>query len=107
MVKEMRQLSPVLLFNIKSFLAVSPLHLKISIHILLTVLYTFPMVLTKRICLKKSRASLVGNHFLYSHGLNPLNPKSDQHIISPYSNTGESFIRIMRKQKHDRQLKRF
>ena len=52
MVKGMRQLSPVLLFNIKSFLAVSPLHLKISMHILLTVLYTFPMVLTKRICLK-------------------------------------------------------
>ena len=52
MVKGMRQLSPLLLFNIKSFLAVSPLHLKISIHILLTVLYTFPMVPTKRICLK-------------------------------------------------------
>ena len=52
MVKGMRQLSPVLLSNTKSFLTVSPLHLKISMHILLTVLYTFPMVLTKRICLK-------------------------------------------------------
>ena len=28
--------------------------------------------------------------------LNPLNPKSDQHVISPYSNTAESFTRIMR-----------
>ena len=28
--------------------------------------------------------------------LNLLNPKSDQHVISPYSNTAESFIKIMR-----------
>ena len=27
---------------------------------------------------------------------NPLNPKSDQHLISPYSNTAESFNKIMR-----------
>ena len=28
---------------------------------------------------------------------NPLSPlKSDQHVISPYSNTAESFIEIMR-----------
>ena len=26
----------------------------------------------------------------------PLNPKSDQHLISPYSNTAELFIKIMR-----------
>ena len=26
----------------------------------------------------------------------PLNPKSDQLLISPYSNTAESFIKIMR-----------
>ena len=26
----------------------------------------------------------------------PLNPKSDQHLISPYGNTAESFIKIMR-----------
>ena len=29
-----------------------PLHPKISMHILHTVLYTFPLVLTRRICLK-------------------------------------------------------
>ena len=28
--------------------------------------------------------------------LSPLNPKSDQHLISPYSNTAESFTKIMR-----------
>ena len=28
--------------------------------------------------------------------INPLNPKSDQHVISPYSNTAESFIKIMK-----------
>ena len=27
---------------------------------------------------------------------NPLNPKCDQHLISPYSNTAESFIKVMR-----------
>ena len=31
--------------------------------------------------------------------LNPLNPKSDQHVISPYSNTAESFIKIMRRKE--------
>ena len=35
-------------------------------HILRTVLYTFCKVWTKRIC----RASLVGDHFLYSPDLN-------------------------------------
>ena len=28
--------------------------------------------------------------------INPLNPKSDKHLISPYSNTAESFIKVMR-----------
>ena len=28
--------------------------------------------------------------------VNPLNPKRDQNLISPYSNTAESFIKIMR-----------
>ena len=28
--------------------------------------------------------------------INPLNTKSDQHLISPYSNTAESFIKLMR-----------
>ena len=37
-------------------------------HILHTVLYTFPKVLIRRVF--QSRASLVGNHFLYSHDLN-------------------------------------
>ena len=27
---------------------------------------------------------------------NPLNPASDQYLISPYNNTAESFIKIMR-----------
>ena len=84
MVKGMRQLSPVLLFNIKSFLAVSPLHLKISMHILLNCSLHISYGSDKENLLKKSRASLVGDNFLYSHGLNPLNPKSDQHLISPY-----------------------
>ena len=30
---------------------VNPLHPNISIHILYTLLYTFPLVLTRRICL--------------------------------------------------------
>ena len=46
----------------------NPEHLKLSMHIFHTVLYTFPMVLTRRICLKNK--SLVGDHFLYSHDLN-------------------------------------
>ena len=37
-------------------------------HILHTVLYAFPEVLTRRIYLQ-SRASLVGDHFLYFRGL--------------------------------------
>lgn len=28
--------------------------------------------------------------------INPLNPKSDQHLISPYNVTAESFIKIVR-----------
>ena len=40
----------------------------ISMHILHTVLYTFPTVLSKRIELR-SRASLIGDRFLYSCGL--------------------------------------
>ena len=29
-------------------------------------------------------------------GINPLNPKSDQHLISPYNITSESHIKVMR-----------
>ena len=50
----------------KSF---KPLDTNISIHILPTLLYTFLLVLTMRICLA-IKAPLVGNHFLYSHDLN-------------------------------------
>ena len=46
------------------------LHLNISMHILQTVLHTFFKVLTRTIYLKQSLASLVGDHFLYSHDLN-------------------------------------
>ena len=49
--------------------SLNPLHTNISIQFLPTVLYTFPMVLTKRICLT-IKASQVGDHFLYSHDLN-------------------------------------
>ena len=48
---------------------INPLHPNISGQILHTVLYTFPKVLTRRICLT-IKASQVGDHFLYSHGLN-------------------------------------
>ena len=41
----------------------------ISMHILHTVLYTFPKVLTRRICLP-IKASPIGDHFLNSHDLN-------------------------------------
>ena len=47
----------------------SPLHPLIRMHCLHTVLYTFPKVLTRTICLTV-RASLVGDHLLYSHDLN-------------------------------------
>ena len=42
-----------------------PLHPNISMHILHTVLCTFPKVLTRRTC-QKSKASLLGDHFFYS-----------------------------------------
>ena len=45
-----------------------PLQPNISMHILHTVLYTFPEVLTGRICLK-IKALLVGDHFLDSRDL--------------------------------------
>ena len=44
------------------------LHPNISLYILLTVLYTFPKVLTRRICLIIK--SFIGDHFLYSRDLN-------------------------------------
>ena len=46
------------------FFIFHPQHLKLSMHILHTVLYTFPRVLTKRIWL--TNQSLVDDHFLYS-----------------------------------------
>ena len=47
----------------------NPLHPKISMHILRTVLYTFQQVLT-RVTGLTIRASLVGDHSLYSWDLN-------------------------------------
>ena len=44
------------------------LHLNISMHILHTVLYTFPLVQVRRI--EQSRVSLVNDHFLDSYELN-------------------------------------
>ena len=36
-----------------------------TMSILHTILYTFPKVLTRRICFKQLRASLVGDYFLF------------------------------------------
>ena len=38
--------------------------------------------------------------------LDPLNPKSDQHLISPYINTVKSHITIMRIKGNDHQTKK-
>ena len=46
-----------------------PVHPNISIHILLALLYTFPLLLLRRIGLI-IRASQVGDRFLYSHDRN-------------------------------------
>lgn len=48
---------------------INPLHLNISIHILHTFLYTFPLELTRRIHLI-IKASPATNHFLCSHDPN-------------------------------------
>ena len=48
---------------------VNPLNPNLSILSLHSLLYTFHLVLTRRICLA-IKASLVGDHFLYSHDLN-------------------------------------
>ena len=47
----------------------NPLHPNISIDILHTLFYTFPLVLIRRICLT-IKVSQVGDHFLNSHNLN-------------------------------------
>ena len=44
-------------------------HPLISIHILQILLFTFPWILTRRIYLT-IKASLVGDHYLYSHDIN-------------------------------------
>ena len=46
------------------------IHPDISIHILHTVLFTIPKVLTRRIYLTVKSFFLIGDHFLYSHDLN-------------------------------------
>ena len=48
---------------------VNPLHPNVSMHILQTLLYTFPLVLTRRIRVKV-KASQVNDHFLNSHDHN-------------------------------------
>ena len=51
--------------------AVNPLHPNNSIYTRHTGPYTFPGVLMRRICFTiQTRASLVGDHFLYSLHLN-------------------------------------
>ena len=39
--------------------------------------------------------------------VNPFNPKSDQHLISPYNNVAESFIKILRKKEVIANLRSF
>ena len=64
------------------------LHLNFSMFFLHTVLYTFPMLLTRRICLtSKTNFSC----FFHSHNLNPFSPMSDKDRISPhFINTSSS-----------------
>ena len=52
-----------------SLLQVNPLHPDTSVHFLYTLLFTFTLVLTRRIHLTIT-ASEVGDLFLYSHDLN-------------------------------------
>lgn len=66
-------LNAIVQFNIlfsQSYTAMlyNSFHPNISIEILYTLLYTFPLVLTRRIGLT-IKASLVGDHFLYSQDL--------------------------------------
>ena len=51
----------------------NPLHSNISMHIPHTVLYIFPVVLTRRICL--TIMSFFRDHFVYSQVLNALGVK--------------------------------
>ena len=44
-------------------------HPNISMNILYTAFYTFPKVLTRRICLKM-KSSLLGEHFVFYRDLN-------------------------------------
>ena len=50
----------------------------------LTLLYNFHLF------------TVIYHQFLVFHVLNHSNPKNDQHLISPYSKTAESFTKIMR-----------
>ena len=58
------QTSNLLLKNFSSGL--DPLHANISMHILLTVLYVIPKVLTKRICLKNQELLIWWSFSLFS-----------------------------------------
>ena len=51
-----------------NFLILCTFNATISMHFLLDVLYTFPMLLSRRICIT-IKTFLVGDHFLYSHDL--------------------------------------
>ena len=51
-----------------NFLILCTFNATISMHFLLDVLYTFPMLLSRRICIT-IKMFLVGYHFLYSHDL--------------------------------------
>ena len=54
--------------NLSNNDVINPLHLNISMYILHTVLFTFPTLLTKIICLS-IKSSLVRDHFLDSPDL--------------------------------------
>ena len=49
--------------------SLNPLNSNISVHLLCTVVYTFPFVLTRRIC-STIKASQVGDHFFYTCNFN-------------------------------------
>ena len=59
----------------------NPLLPNISMHILLAVLYTFPKVPTRRICLT-IKIFLVGDYFLYSREFRVVIVKRNQMLIT-------------------------
>ena len=54
-------------------------------------------ILSQSISLRGYRVdSSIQTKYYYLHSINSLNPKSNQHLISPYNITPESHIKVMR-----------